>query len=204
MSYTNTWAALRDISGSTTPANQIDDKFRDRMNGLQERLETELIQDCEADPWVVQDALKGKVTGKVLVIPHSAFIELASVGDLTLAFGSNSMGWVNGDGVMQAAVMLPPGVTVTLVEFLINNGSGTFNWRFFKHAFSTSSHTETNIATGTSATTGDQIVSSGVLAEVIDGGQIYQISCHNTGVTPSVAVFGARITYNTPSSQQTI
>lgn len=205
MAYSETWANLKNIAGAT-PSNQIDDKFRARFLGVEERM-NEIFVDFTTDPVVLKDSILGKVTGKVLVIPHNMFTERVSVGSL-LADRSEGFTHAPKDaGVMDAPIMLPPGVTITRVETLIQIGAGvSITWEVFDFDFriSPAPVKSTLIGPTVFSTAGFQFLDSGVVALTIDGQHTYYISLDVTSVSGDVNIYGTRITYNTPSSQQTI
>lgn len=203
MAYTDTWVNLENIAGAT-PANQIDDKFRARGLGIKERM-NEIFVDWEADPVVLKDSVLGKVTGKTLVIPHTLFRERSSVGAFNATLDGSGMGAFGDTGVLQASIVLPPGTTLKLVEILINTIADSINWEVFSYTFGAALPTKTLIESATDPTAGVHFITTGVLSEVIDAQHTYHISVDSTSSStpPKFVVYGARITYDTPSSQQT-
>lgn len=202
MPYVIPWTTLT-VDGSTTDANDIDEKLTNISQALQERLESVLIEDVQADPWVLKPTVGGAVTGKKLIIPHTLFKERTggatdpTVNDINTSVLGTAQ-------VMQAPVFVPPGCTITLVEFLVGNmGTGAILWEFFRNAFSISS-TKVLLDSGSSATGGVHIISKAV-SVLVGADQLYHVSL-DTSLNSSGAIlliYGARITYDTPSARET-
>lgn len=202
MPYVVNWTTLT-VDGSTTDAKDIDVKLTNIADALKERLEDVLIEDATDDPWVLKDTAGGAVVGKRLLIPHTSFVPLT--GNTSAVRPTDIINIDEPGEWSQASLILPPGVTITLVEFLVDMATNdTINWKLFSHNFSTTTPgTENAIASGSSVATGVHIISSGALGHVVLNNLLYQLAINVTGVNPSFLLHGARVTYNTPSSKET-
>ena len=206
MPYTLPWSGLT-VPGSTTPSADIDVKLTNIPDALKERLEDVLVDDVTDDPWVLKNTAGGPVTGKRLLIPGTMFRERQgggsdpSLNDIFIgAFGDAQ--------VMQAPVMLPPGVTVTLVEFLMRVSSGNVLWEFYNHQFTTPTVTKVVLESGSQAGSGVNAVVIGTaapVAHVIAPDRFYHVSLDTatSGGGILLEIYGCRITYNVPSSKET-
>ncbi len=200
MPYGITWTSL--TRPGTRAANNAAADLTSIPDALKERFEDVLIVSATADPWVLKDGVLGKVTGKKLIIPHTAFRE--RTGGVPAQLADQALTSVGDTGTLYAGIDLPVGVTITLIEFLVTRLSGSVLWTFYKTAFGVSV-ASTVIASGAQATGGTQIISSAALTEVTDG-SIYYLSLDSNlsgSITPVFLTYGARVIYDTPSSQVT-
>lgn len=202
MAYGIDWTSLQ-VDGSTVNANDIDLKLTNIPDALKERLEDVLVVDVTADPWVLKDVAGGPVTGKRMLIPAFSF-QPHQLSNSSF----NTLGWtVVGDSDMLASLILPPGVTVTLIEFYVSGLSGTINWEFNRPQHGAAGGpAEDTIASGSSATSGVHVISSGVISHTIASDRYYNLLIYSslTSSLPAFILWGARITYNVPSSKETL
>lgn len=189
----------------TTLAKQIDEEFRASKLELLERFNATLFVDFAADPLVLKDSLAGKVVGKQLLIPHNDFKERIGgpkrpeINELFTAIFEDT-------GTMQASVVLPPGVTITKVEFLVDRGQiDIIHWALDRLDFDLTP-SKTAISLGDFSTAGVQIIDSGAIAHVVQNNSYYQLTLETTSSAnvDSFLLYAARITYDTPSHLNTI
>lgn len=203
MAYNDLWSSLN-VLGST-PARDIDDKFRLFKRALEERLETYLVKDVNADPWEPPDELAGTIEGKKLFIGPAAFREHNSSVKAT-ELNDSFLTCFHGSGKIITPVMLPAGVTIKLIEFLVNRGDVTgILWHLNTINFD-SPATVAEVASNTDTVAGLHVHSQALNHTVVDSA-LYQLDLHSTGgvlTTPSWFFYGVRITYDTPDSTKTI
>lgn len=204
MAYTDAWATLENIAG-TTPANQIDDKFRARFLGIKERM-NEIFVDWTADPVVLKDVIKGAVTGKRMLLTAEHF-RVTAVGS-NATYTTVKATYAGDSGPAIAGIVLPVGATITLIEFLLDVHV-SFAWEFYHTPFATAGAATPTIPAGGSGSVlggGLQILSSAVLGITITNSLLYRLKLEAGGSYPQDAfdIYGARITYNTTDVTQTL
>lgn len=189
------------ISGSTQ-AKDIDLAFRNMHSALIERLEDKFVISATADPWVLKSTLSGSRVNKQILVPFTAFLTFGG-GQLTL---EEQGALVRADNnALVAPVILPQGVTVTSVNFFVGIAGGGVTWKFYKIA-SDPPFTKTEIAAGSTSTQGAQVLSSAALSEVPSGNETYYLFIDSTTTqqTHFFVLYGARVTYTTPSHLNTL
>jgi hypothetical protein len=203
MPYTNEWTETL-VPGST-PAREIDDKFRLLSLAIKERMEgSGLVADWSADPVVKTAETKGEVTGKKILIGGSSFRELN--GTLkAVELNPNFLAVFRGSARVIAPVILPAGVTLKLIEWFVNRGDVTnYTWRLVSVLFA-SPATESVIATNTDAVAGLHIHSQVLNHTIADSG-VYYLDLDTAGAADvnSLFLYGVRLTYDTPDSTKTL
>lgn len=208
MPFSDAWNDT-DPPGSELAKN-IDDHIRKLRLQIDERMEAMLVEDWAADPLAYLDAVSGKKTGKQILIPFGAFL-YGTTGSTSkgVEMHTSYVETYVDTGPMIAPVILPPGVTVTLVELMADKGDTTsVSWQFSYRLFSAGGSTddENVIDAGTTfSTAGIQIKATGALTEVIAANTLYWIRVSATGSSgQAYDLFGARITYDTPAHLNTI
>jgi hypothetical protein len=192
MAYTRIWD-ITDPTGAED-ANTIATIFRNNKVDLEERFEDVLIEDATDDPWVVKDEVKGKVTGKTLMI-HP--FELGSVSydqvDVDSGNGYVACAATTNYGL---GIILPVGVTITQIDVYIDT-AGSVTSRFKKGVISGASYIASVLDTQSG---GADVVSHAGLSETIAALTNYWLYLDGTQTWD---FRGARITYNTPDSRYT-
>lgn len=189
----------------TTLAKQIDEEFRASKLELLERFNATLFTDFTLDPLVLKDEIIGKKTSKVLLIPHNDFKERIGgpkrpeINELFTAIFEDT-------GTMQASVVLPPGVTITKLELLVDRAQiDTIHWALDSLDFDLTP-SKAAVVTGNYSTAGLGIIDSGAIAHVVQPDKYYQITLETTSASniDSFLFYAARVTYDTPSHLNTI
>lgn len=202
MSYSNDWDETL-VPGST-PARDIDDKFRLFSNAIKERMETFLVQDWNADPVEPQEDLVGSVENKTIIIGGSSFRELN--GSLkAVELNPNFLAIFRGSARVIAPVILPPGVQLKLIEFQVNRGDVTnYTWRLIAVGFDTTA-AETVVASNTDAVAGAHIHSQALTHTVVSNAAYYiDLDTAGAADTDSMRLYAVRLTYDTPDSTKTL
>lgn len=202
MAYTNPWSDTL-VPGST-PARDIDDKFRMWSLAVKERMETFLVKDWNADPVEPQEDLAGTVTGKTIVIGGSSFRELN--GSLkAVELNPNFLAVFRGSARVIAPVILPPGVTIKLIELQVNRGDVTnFTWRLIAVGFDTTA-VETVVASSTVTNAGMQVFAQ-ALSHTVSAAAAYYVDLDTAGAADvnSMRLYAVRLTYDTPDVTKTL
>jgi len=207
MAHTNAWNTT-DPPGSEQAKN-IDDHIRKVRLDVGERL-SDIVTDIMADPLVLKPQYSGAVDGKQIVIPFSSFN--SSIIGKEVTYGHGCLTAFSDSHVVLAPIILPPGTTIKKVELLCDAGdTAGLTWYLYSRNFggggsrpsSQSSHT-TLVTTSVSGV-GVQISATSDLTFVVDAATMYYIAVDGLGPNGlSYDIFGARVTYNTPSAQKTI
>lgn len=185
----------------TLAANQIDEIVRRTRLEVKELLEQGVVEDCDEDPVVLKDAVSGRKLSKKLVIPAHAF----NGADSSTPVHAYRTQDEEANGYW-AAIVLPPGVTIRLIEVLFNNGTaGQVDISVKKIAFSVAA-TETTVWEESDSVGGLHIADSGAIAEVVSEDAYYVIEIDAPGSSELLAflLYAVRITYDTESHLTTI
>jgi hypothetical protein len=194
MPRTNVWDVNR--PPGTELAKNIDNEIRAFRVDFIEILEQSLLISVAADPAVPKPEILGNVNGKKLLVGWPEF-----QGDNSIYQDEDTHFGVGHSNPMYAQVRLPPGVTVTLVEYaLTRGGAASVDLEFYKVAFG--SGVKTSITTQNFAGVGYTVVPSIALAEVITSDNFYYVKFDAVGA--GFSLFGARISYNTPDCRSTV
>lgn len=202
MAYTNPWSET--LVPGNTPARDIDDKFRMWSLAVEERMETFLVKDWNADPVVPQDVINGTVTGKTTTIGGSSFRELNGTAKAT-ELNPNFLAVFRGSAKIIAPVRLPPGVVIKLIEVLVNRGDVTnYTWRLISVDFNTGV-AENVIVSHTDAVAGVH-VDSQALNHTVSDTAIYYLDLDTAGSADSQSMFlyGFRLTYDVSDATKTL
>lgn len=118
MAYTNVWSNT--FPPGSELANKIDDFLRRLRLDIAERMESVLIEDVTADPWVLKNIGTGWGGGpnQQLSIPFCSFI-----GSTGSTFDYNELGFVENQEDFYAPVQLPFGATITTVSLQLDKQS---------------------------------------------------------------------------------
>lgn len=200
MSYTNPFNAT--IMPGSTQAKLIDDFSRQMYAALIERLNDKFVVDATADPWVLLATVSGAKANKLLAIPFNHFTTLGGGSTVIALTGVTSNGAAN---ALLAGFSLPVGVTITLATIYLTCTSQV-NLELYKITGS-APFTKVSIAAWSQAASGQIASNNGTpLIEVTDGTAAYFLSVDLVSSSSSefVTVYGARITYTTPSHLNTI
>ena len=187
------------ISGNTQ-AKLIDDTFRSMHRALIERLNDKLVVDATADPWVLKDSLVGRKVGKTAMVP---FIDFHSLGGGNTTISLDRITCLATANALVAPVIVPNGVTITRCEIAIET-TVPLAWSFYKVTI-IPPFTRIIIAADTHSVLGQGNIGSAILSELTDQVSGYCISLDTLGSSVGVfSVYGARVTYDTPSHLNTI
>jgi hypothetical protein len=195
MAYTNAWSNV--IPAGTVMSDLIDDHIRQLRLDIAERMAS-LVEDWTTDPVEPKAIWKGTVVGKKLIIPASNIIMEHDAG---MSIVDSGAGVQPSTGRAVLPLLLPPGVTVTLVELLADRrGNAFITWHLYRKSFSGAAAVSQadvihNVA-------GDVISDTGVLAMVIDVDAYYYIDIEASGSAKDL--YAACVTYDTPDSRNTI
>lgn len=206
MAHTNAWT-VTEPPGSTS-AKLIDDKMRMLRVDIGDRF-SDIMVDVMADPVVLKPEYRGNVVGKQILIPFASFNcdtsgkEAEYRAGYLLAFTDT--------GGMFADAGVPPGCTITKVEVLIDVGdAASVEFDLYSRPFAAgagrpgSFSLQTSLAHVSTAAGGTALMTSGVIAVVVDAAHIYYIGIEGIGAAGnSFDIFGARITYDTPDTRNT-
>jgi hypothetical protein len=197
MAYTRNW-------DSTTPAGSAqlsagDDAIRALKEDLEERFAT-LVDDIDADPWVLKEDQVGTIgskVGKTLTLGPHILQPRQDEHDIEY-----QLNYVQFDGTetQQGTFQLPPDVTITGFEAFVDPFSGvTVTVTLYKTNITTGVVADIAAVTRSSAGIGPTS-DPGVLAEVVHADQAYCIKMVGNGCR----AYGFRITYDTPDARNTI
>jgi hypothetical protein len=202
MAYTNTWITNSPLGSAD--AKTVDDEFRKLRVDLEERFEGTFITDVAVDPWVVKPEILGNKVGKNIALHHSHFSPSvtydAAVGSVLSRVNLYSENTRGSSLTLFGAVVLPPGVTVTNIAYLVNRNGATnitCNFKSTDHP----SQTTLSHATVLTSANGVQLLSSSGLAIVVAGVRSYYLEI----ILPSPGrLYGAEVYYDTPNCLMTL
>ena len=206
MAYSRSW----DIT-SPAGSGQVsggDDAIRAMKEDIEERLES-IFEDIDDDPLEFKPSVIGSIgakTGKTLIIPAEAFTPTEDDDDVTW-FDQYVQSDNSGDREMKAPVILPPGVTITKIEFLWNKQTlAGLRGELLSVDFDTG--VALNTVAGPFDETGAGVVltDSGAMSYVIDPDLIYKIRIKPTSLVTAdrVVIYGVRITYDASDATETL
>lgn len=211
MAYTNVWSAANPPGSQA--ANTADDELRKLRLDIEERMATIVTGWGTAgatDPIVPRDVIKGDVVGKTLWYHHSAFEQDVAYDNVNLVNTFNRtalyMEHNAGDSNIRVAwlpLVLPVGVTITLVGVAVNRNGGTnMTCRFLSNTY---------IGTGPVVIGTASTIANGFANNVEPGGvplvtvanTMYYVEVSFPLGTPS-RLYGLRLVYNTPDCRITL
>lgn len=124
MAYTRNWDNTSPAGGSQLSAG--DDAIRAMKVDLDERLSS-VFEDIDVDPLALKSTAVGSIgaaTGKQIILGPHEFAPAQD--DDNIAWGADYVTFDNGPNVvMRAPVILPIGVTITLIELLADKSTAT-------------------------------------------------------------------------------
>lgn len=198
MAYTRGWSD--GTPAGSRAANQIDDAIREFKVDLHERMDSTFAVDWTADPVVARDEIKGAAT-KTCIIHGTAFTMETSDNGSYNDTGESGLGTF---GSYWAPLLLPPGVTITKVRWLVtNNNAVTLSLFLRMMEFSTALTITTHNAM-TTVVVGAQIKDSGALAVLVDATHAYYLAFDSNGGVATVhQLHAVEVTYDCPDSRFT-
>lgn len=208
MAYTNAWTVS--VPAGSAPANQIDDYMRRTRLDIQERL-LSVFDNMTDDPVVVKDSIKGKVIGKRMIIPYTSFVLDDPSSDAVTYEGSDTgddpMIIVNSSaGPVRASVILPGGITITRIQWLLDNtDSNQITLKLLAANFAVGS-TLITLNSMIKGDSGEEIVDSGTISIPISdpAGRFFWLwADKNTGGGP-FHIKAVQLVYTTPDSRFTL
>jgi hypothetical protein len=193
MPYTRVWSIATPLG--TAQAKDIDLIFRQLKEDLEERLEGVLVVDMTADPLVLKDDIIGKYTGKELLIPGVTFREgTINTGGHTTSTGSGAS--------VISLLPIAPGNTIKKIEFLVElMGGASITAQLMSQSFTAAVSLAAMLEELVSITGGKHIMTLN-MSQTLAAGSMYFLRVFGTGAT--VRVYGARITYDSPSNEATV
>lgn len=196
MAYTDPWDGT-DPPGSTL-ANRIDDKIRLLRLQLKERLESVLINDITADPWVPKINVSGQKNGKIMVVPAFAFRGGVAQTD-------GSVLYTSADEAPRAPLILPNGVIVKKIRWLVkkNTGVNTLSFLLRAQVFAVGTP-PTFYHSMTKSTVGQEMLNSGTLTIAIGPSIPLWLEITQAPVGQSFNIYGCEITYDALDSRYTL
>lgn len=206
MPYTRVWTKVNPPGSQA--ANTADDELRNLREDIEQRI-TSLVTGWDTavptDPIVVKPEILGNVTGKTILLHSSAFDQIEAANTAWTGTDSTAIKSTAAQ-VLRAPLVIPVGVTVTLLEVMINWGAGGAHTCKLRYQdFAGGALVVTDVA-AISITSGaaTAIYASGALTHVVLANKMYFIEM-TLGV-PAVAAFfnGVRVTYNTPDTRNTL
>ena len=216
MPFTNLWSKV--IPAGGTQAKLIDDHARQLRLDLEERFqilfEPSVVGDPDdpqpisfaRDPLVLANAIIGKKLDKKLVIPFASFVK-QTLGKEVI-YDIYKLYAFTDSAPLIASIILPPGVTLKRVEMFwdrVDAGSVTVNVR--KRAFLAGQPQNDSqiIATKNNNVDGVRVDATPDFVEVISDAGLYYIEIEAAGTAGnSFHLYGARLTYDSPTSLNTI
>lgn len=207
MAYTNLWNS--NSPPGTQAANTADDEFRKFRVDIEERLEDKLITDITLDPLVVRPEILGNVVAKRYMIHHSAFtpdvvwdiVTTNTTFTRTVLYTEHNASDANIRS-MWSPLYIPPGTTISGIEFLVNrNGAGNMSVKFVKNDFTTIPVSDSGTSTATSVN-GIVILSLAPAYLVLDSKMLaLEVTFP---VSQAARLYGAKIIYSTPDCRVTL
>lgn len=196
MAYTRSWSDA--TPAGTRAANQIDDAIREFKVDLHERMD-DIVDDWAADPVVVQGAVSGRVTGRVLLFgPHI----LQNRQDEHDTQHQDNYVQLDIGETMNGQLLVPAGITITDFDAVVDiQLSGTFTVELYEVAYLTG--TKNSIVTRTRSTNGVGLTDSGTISYTVNAGSWLGIRAVCSGIFHA-RFYGCRITYDRPDGLSVI
>ncbi len=199
MMFTNGWS---DTSPSDTElANTLGADIRRLRLDIEERMNT-LVTDWKADPLVLNPTGGlGAQTGLKRVISFASFNSNQNAHSNNMHDGYQA---IDAPGVVLYASLdwLPVGSVITLVEYLIDQGTAThINCQLARQAFNATPGAMITLDTIDITIAGVHINPSAALTHTVSADYQYFLRIQSTAVGNG-SLFAARVTYNLPSLAQ--
>lgn len=206
MPYTRSWQESAPTDADLR--SQVDDFFRNLKVDIRERMNDSLVEDWTADPVIPKSSVGGKVNGKSLYLPGTAFQGYATSVSGTLSFingrfslsrSGNSVGAFG-----YAPLDLPHNTEITGLYFAIDNpGDQLVSLRLRRRPWSISVGT---LETVNAISSTDSNVQGAVIAtHTVDPGYLYLLEVEYTANTGdfnfTTNLYGVRVVYNTPDAR---
>lgn len=213
MPFTFTWNNVD--PADATPANLLGKDIRDLRAAIQERMDDQFCDPSgtwsasdPTHPLVVSQKVLGNVSNKALTIHHSAFKVVAGLAILTYTdlYVQNADPTLNQyTATVMCNVSLPPGVTVTGVNMMVDPRSGgsvagTLIWNDYAVG-AVVSHVASAIASGGAA--GVAIAAQSANLVVTSTMSLLFKVVLNWSNGDGTRLYGAQILYNTPDCRST-
>jgi hypothetical protein len=200
MAKTHPWVTT--VPSGSEQASTADDHFRRLRLEIEERM-NDIVEDWSADPVVLSPT--GGLVGKVVNIHSSAFVCEPSE-EATVEYGDTGVTVSNLVGPIRAGLVLPLGVTVRRMRWLITNGdTAAIAMKLGSVDFAVGAASGT-IASMTTTDSGSQIVDSFTVAPfsyTVDSGVILYLSADKGGGAEFI-IHGVSLTYDTPDARNTL
>lgn len=202
MPYTDAWNTT-DPSGNVA-ANTIDTEIQKLRLQLQERVFATLFETPYTDdPLVVKASVSGAKTSKTIMIaPYGISPEQ----------DEDNYAWEDGyvtideDGTLRQPVILPQGVTITQVEWLVaEHLSSNVECYLMETQFTAAPAAPTGVAAASSVAAGSTaaLLTDSALSILVGPNDMYFIKVACTGGVGGCRYWGCRITYDAPDSRNT-
>lgn len=202
MTFTRPWVTAQ--SGAVN-ANTIDTLFSNLRVDIEERAEASLFTDMALDPLVLRPEVNGAVTGKIITLAGYSFNINPDKDNNLLTYQTDGSVRIETSAfAARCGIVLPAGITVTRVRWLINNvGTDTVTAKFLSRAFGVGNAPNVlNIQTKSSA--GEELISSGAITLPVVSTQCYWFEIDKTAGVSAFYLFGVELQYNTPDSRNTV
>jgi len=200
MAKTFEWSEL--VPLGSEQAATADDHFRRLRLEVRERM-SDIVTDWTADPVVLNPSLIAPVNDKKLMIHGSAFVlEAASAHN----YSDTGLVVPSGSGPARAAVILPAGVLLKRVMWLINNAdTAALAVRLASMSF-TFGAAVTDHSSMNTVLSGTQILDSealGPISMTISHDRCFFLSADKSGGA-EFTIHGVELRYDTPDARNTL
>lgn len=207
MPYTNVWSDIAPPGSQN--ANTVDDELRKLRLDIHERLSGALVGPITDDPLVVKPEILGNVVGKRYMIHHSAFkpdvewdVVSAQPTFTRVALYAEHLNTDASTRSMWAPLYIPPGVTITGIEFLVNrNGGSNMTVKFGKIDFTVTPASDFGSSTSTAAN--GIVLLSLAPAYLVLNTQMLALEVTFPG-GQAARLYGAKVIYSTPDCRNTV
>lgn len=195
MSYTNAWDVT--TPAGTEQAKKIDDHFRRLRLDIQERM-NEIFVSFAASPVTLKDEIKGKKTGKIMMVPFPDFV--ANTVDYNAA--GNAI-FTSSSEPARAPLKMPLGVVIKKVRWLISCSDSTSTTFALKSCAFNVGATPVVETVQTKGSAGGEIMDSGTLTITIDGTKYFWLEADRSG-GGTFSIYAVEITYDAADSRSTM
>lgn len=193
-------------------AKNIDNQIRNFRTDVKERLDTILRtvespatgEKIDQDPLQLLKEITGEVTSKKMNIAFGAFAA-SSIGKEYYYDDDKLIAFTDTD-VLVAPLILPIGVIVTKVELLADKSSaGTITWKVKWRPFGAGTTQTAETVVHTAVGLSVSFTTINPLINGVNENNTYWMAIEGTGTAGNAFyIYGARVTYDTPSSKNTL